>query len=259
MAVQLAFEAIGDGPPVVILHGLLGSGRNWRSVAKAIAPDHRVYCVDMRNHGQSPWAPSMSYPEMAEDVRMLIESQRLDKPVVIGHSMGGKTAMVLALEAPKLIGRLIVVDIAPVSYPDRFSSYVEAMQAVDTHTLTKRADAMQQVAQRIQDTDVVGFLMQNLVPRDHHFDWRVNLGVIGAQLSVLSGFPQELLARRYQGPTTLIRGSLSDYVQPPDRAVFAQMFPGLQVIDIQGAGHWVHADKPVEFLAALALTRTPAA
>ena len=124
--------------------------------------------------------------------------------------------------------------------------------------LANRANAMQLVAQRIQDTDVVEFLMQNLVPRDDHFDWCVNLGAISAQLAVLSGFPGELLLKRYQGPTTLIRGSLSDYVQHADRTVFQQAFPHLQVIDIKGAGHWVHTDKPVEFLAALALASAPA-
>ena len=251
MPLQLAFEATGEGPPVVILHGLFGSSRNWRSVAKALASHHRVYCVDLRNHGESPWAESMTYAEMADDVRMLMGSERLDRPVVIGHSMGGKTAMALALETPAAIGRLIVVDIAPVSYADRFTEYLQAMQAVDTQSLTKRADAAQLMANKIADADVVGFLMQNLVPRDDHFDWRLNLAAIGNAIPVLRGFPEELLMRCFRGPTTLIRGSLSDYVKSADLEVFEEAFPNTRVIDIDGAGHWVHADKPVEFLAAL--------
>jgi esterase len=251
MALQLAFESSGEGPPVVILHGLLGSSRNWRSIAKALAPRHRVLCVDLRNHGQSPWAPTMGYSEMAADVRMLIEAQQLDRPVVIGHSMGGKTAMALALEAPEAIGRLVVVDIAPVSYPDRFSSYIDAMQRVDTASLRKRADASQLLAQRIHDSDLVGFLMQNLVSHGAHFDWRVNLPAIGAEMHSITSFPAELQLRRYIQPTTLIRGALSDYVQSDDLDVFREMFPDLDVIDVQGAGHWVHADRPGEFLAAL--------
>lgn len=258
MALQLAFEAVGEGPPVVILHGLLGSSRNWRSVAKVLAPSHRVFSVDLRNHGQSPWAATMSYSEMAADVRMVIESQRLGAPVLIGHSMGGKAAMVLALETPALVANLVVVDIAPVSYPDRFSAYLEAMSAVDTNALTKRADAMQLLTQRIHDNDVVGFLMQNLVAQGSHFDWRVNLPAISAEMSAITGFPAELLLRRYVKPTTLIRGSLSDYVQSEDLKLFREGFPDLRVIDVKSAGHWVHADRPADFLAALAQTLSPA-
>jgi esterase len=253
MSLQLSFEATGKGPSVVILHGLFGSGRNWRSVAQALATQYRVYCVDLRNHGSSPWAASMSYSEMAADVRMLIESEGLGAPVVIGHSMGGKTAMALALTTPAMVGRLIVVDIAPVSYVDRFTSYVEAMRAVDTQSLTQRADAMRQITAKVQNTDVVGFLMQNLVMRDEHFDWRLNLAVIGAEVPVLSGFPPELLLHSYEGNAALIRGSLSDYVQPADEAALSESFPTMRVVEIERAGHWVHADQPTEFLAALGL------
>ena len=253
MPLQLAFEATGEGSPVVILHGLFGSSRNWRSIAKVLAPQHRVYCVDLRNHGQSPWAASMSYEEMAGDVRMLIESERLAKPVVIGHSMGGKTAMALALESPELIAKLVVVDIAPVSYPDRFTTHLDAMRSIDTSALTRRADAMQQLVEKIHDTDIAGFLMQNLVPRDEHFDWRVNLAAIGTAVPVLSSFPPELRLHSFFGPATLIRGALSDYVQPDDEAALAEPFPTMRVVAIDGAGHWVHADQPQKFLEALEL------
>ena len=114
MALQLAFEDTGTGPPVVVLHGLFGSGANWRSVARALAPHHRVLCVDLRNHGHSPWTDSMDYLEMADDVRALIARQGLSRPTVVGHSMGGKTAMALALTSPASVGNLVVVDIAPV-------------------------------------------------------------------------------------------------------------------------------------------------
>jgi len=258
MALQLAFESTGEGPPVVILHGLFGSSRNWRSIANALAPRYRVLCVDLRNHGSSPWATTMSYPEMAEDVALLIESQQLERPVLIAHSMGGKTAMALALTRPELLGRLIVVDIAPVSYSDRFTAYIEAMRDIDTQALTKRADAMQQLVAKVHDVDVAGFLMQNLVPRDGHFDWRLNLAAISASIPTLRGFPSELLERSYTGPASLIRGALSDYVQPDDEAVLAQPFPSMKVIVIPGAAHWVHADRPAEFLAALDLNVGPA-
>jgi esterase len=253
MPLKLAFDATGDGPPVVILHGLFGSSRNWRTIAHALAPHHRVYCVDLRNHGSSPWDGSMAYPEMAADVASLIESERLVQPVLVGHSMGGKTAMALALTRPELVGRLVVVDIVPVSYPDRFTGYLDAMRSVDTAALTKRGDAMSHMAARVRDAGVVAFLMQNLVARDGHFDWRLNLSAIAKELPLLGGFPSELLLRRFLGPTKLIHGSLSDYVQPDNLAVMRTSFPDLQEVSIDGAGHWVHAERPAEFLDALDL------
>lgn len=258
MPLQLAFEAIGQGPPVVILHGLFGSRRNWRGIARALSANHRVLCVDLRNHGSSPWAATMSYPEMAADVRMLIETEQLDRPVVIGHSMGGKTAMTLALESPASVGRLVVVDIAPVSYGDRVTPYLEAMRDVDTGSMTQRADAVRQLSERIPDAQTVAFLMQNLVVREEHYDWRLNLPAIAAAVHTLSGFPPEALLRSYRGPATLIHGSLSDYVRPLDRAVIAEAFPTLRRVEIEGAGHWVHVDRPAELIAALDLVPAPA-
>jgi pimeloyl-ACP methyl ester carboxylesterase len=127
------------------------------------------------------------------------------------------------------------------------------MQRVDVAHLSRRADATLQLATRLQDVDVVGFLMQNLVSQGSHFDWRVNLAAIGSSMPAITGFPAELLSRRYPGPTTLVRGALSDYVQPEDIELTRRPFPDLQVVDIQGAGHWVHADRPGDFVAALGL------
>jgi esterase len=254
MPLQLAFETIGDGPPVIILHGLFGSGRNWRSIAQALSASQRVFCVDLRNHGASPWAETMSYPEMAADVRMLIETEQLDRPVIIGHSMGGKTAMTLALESPAVVSRLIVVDIAPVSYVDHLiTPYLEAMRGVDTQSVTQRADVMRQMSERIPDAQTVQFLMQNLVVRDDHFDWRLNLPAIGAALQTLGGFPPEALLRRYRGPATLIYGALSEYVRPLDPSLITEAFPAMRLIEIEGAGHWVHVDRPAALIAALDL------
>jgi esterase len=253
MPLQLAFETIGQGPPVVILHGLFGSRRNWRSIANALSAHCRVFCVDLRNHGASPWAATMGYPEMAADVRMLIESERLDRPVVIGHSMGGKTAMTLALEAPTAVGRLIVVDIAPVSYVDRVTPYLEAMRSIDTGSVTQRAEVMRQMSERIPDAQTVAFLMQNLVVRDDHFDWRLNLPAIAAAMNTLSGFPAEALLRSYRGPATMIYGSLSEYVRPLEQTAIGDAFPSMRMVEVEGAGHWVHIDRPAAFVAALEL------
>jgi pimeloyl-ACP methyl ester carboxylesterase len=248
---DLAFEATGIGPPVLILHGLFGSGSNWRSVARELAKAHQVFAIDLRNHGASHWSDSMSYTEMADDVHATIQSQELDRPTVIGHSMGGKTAMALALMHPESVGRLVVVDVAPVAYADRLSSYVQAMRTVDVAATASRAEVQRTLGAMIPDAGVVSFLMQNLVPRNDHFDWRLNLLGIGASMRELCGFPPELLTQRYDGPTHLIAGERSDYAAPADHAAFARLFPRLQTTIVEGAGHWVHADKPAEFLDAL--------
>lgn len=250
MALQLAFEDTGTGPPVVVLHGLFGSSANWRSVARALAPHHRVLCVDLRNHGQSPWADSMDYLEMAEDLRTLIARQGLSRPTVVGHSMGGKTAMAMALTSPASVGSLVVVDIAPVPYTDRFTPYIEAMRSIDA-AAASRTETQRRLAERLPDPATAPFLMQNLVSRNDHFDWRLNLAAIGLSVPALSDFPSSLAGRRYTGPTSLIHGSASDYVAATDVESFKDRFPELHVHTIEGAGHWVHAERPQAFLATL--------
>nr|WP_246326949.1 alpha/beta fold hydrolase [Burkholderia guangdongensis] len=256
---QLAFEVTGDGPAVIILHGLFGSGGNWRTVARALAPRHRVYCVDLRNHGNSPWSDSMDYLAMAEDVRALIESQRLSSPTVVGHSMGGKTAMALALTSPSCVGNLVVVDIAPVAYADRFTPYVEAMRSIDAAALASRTEVQRRLTERLPEPATAPFLLQNLINRNDHFDWRLNLAAIGLAVPALSDFPAALQGRRFEGPTTLIHGSASDYVRAADIAAFPERFPACRVHTIEGAGHWVHAEQPRAFVDALnqALARSP--
>ncbi|CAD5366324.1 AB hydrolase-1 domain-containing protein [Rubrivivax sp. A210] len=253
MALQLAFEVTGEGPPLLVLHGLFGSGNNWRSVARALASTHRVYCVDLRNHGASPWADTMGYAEMADDVRALIADQGLGRPAVVGHSMGGKTAMALALESPEVLGHLVVVDIVPVAYGDRMSPYVEAMRSLDATALASRTEAQRRLLSMIPEPAVVPFLLQNLVARNDHFDWRLNLAAIGAAVPALSSFPPDLLSRRYEGPATLIAGANSNYVSATDVPEFKRLFPRATVHTIAGAGHWVHADKPADFVTALRL------
>jgi esterase len=251
MALQLAFEDTGSGPPVLLLHGLFGSATNWRSVARELALSRRVLSVDLRNHGASPWADSMSYLEMADDVMALIIHLGLQRPAIMGHSMGGKAAMALALEYPGLLGPLVVVDIAPVPYTDRLSSYASAMASVDTFAASSRAEVQGLLERCISEPGTVPFLMQNLVQRNEHFDWRINLVAISASMDELGGFPGETRARCYPGPTTLVVGARSDYVSDDDLVVFRTLFPLLQVTEIADAGHWVHADRPEAFIAAL--------
>lgn len=249
MALDLAFDSVGDGPPLLILHGLFGSGSNWRGVARGLAGTHRVITVDLRNHGASPWADSMSYLEMADDLKRLIERERLRRPAVMGHSMGGKTAMALALMYPECVGRLIVVDIAPVGYADRLSPFAEAMRSVDTLAAASRSEIAQRLAEALPDASVAPFLMQNLVVRNAHFDWRINLTGITASIDRLSDFPAELRGLRFERPLHVIAGGRSDYVARRDGAAYRPMFTQLRLNFIDEAGHWVHADEPQRFLA----------
>jgi pimeloyl-ACP methyl ester carboxylesterase len=251
VALDLSFEAVGDGPPLVVLHGLLGSKTNWRSVARALAPTHRVYSVDARNHGSSPWADAMSYPDMANDLLRFMEQQGVERPVVLGHSMGGKIAMTLGLLHPQVVERLIVVDIAPVVYDDRLSPVAEAMRAVDVLHVASREEVRQRLRTLLPDAGLVGFMLQNLEVRNAHFDWRVNLGAILASVPLLSGFPSELLGLSFARPVHVIAGGRSDYVRGSDGADFHPMFERVDVQVIEQVGHWVHAERPIEFLAAV--------
>lgn len=248
MALNLTTDSVGNGPPLVVLHGLFGSGRNWHSVARSLAATHSVHCADLRNHGASPWADTMGYTEMADDVLQLIDRLGLHAPAVMGHSMGGKVAMALALRQPERVGRLIVVDIAPVAYADTLSSFAQAMRSVDMMAAASRADVQSMLSASLPGSNVVPFLMQNLVTRNEHFDWRLNLLGISAAMPQLCSFPGELLGRHYAGPTTAIAGELSDYVADRGGAAFRPMFESGRVDVIPGAGHWVHADQPAAFI-----------
>jgi pimeloyl-ACP methyl ester carboxylesterase len=251
MALNLAVETVGSGPPLLILHGLFGSSSNWRSVARLLASTHTVLSVDLRNHGTSPWADAMGYAEMADDVLQVCDRLRLKSPVVIGHSMGGKTAMALALRHPQRVGRLIVVDIAPVTYTDTLTPFAEAMRGVNVVAAATRAEVQARLCQAVPDPAVVPFLMQNLVVQNDHFGWRLNLLGISASMAQLCGFPSELLGSRFEAPVAVIAGEHSDYVTESDGVEFRPMFPRIRVEVVAGAGHWVHADRPDAFLACI--------
>ncbi len=251
MTVELEYLEVGDGAPVVLMHGLYGSSTNWRNIAKALGDRHRVYSVDLRNHGRSPWVATMSYREMADDVAALIERLGLERPCVVGHSMGGKVAMTLALAEPQRVGRLAVVDIAPVSYGDRLSSYTTAMRGIDTVAATSRGEIQHALLTRIPDEGIVGFLMQNLVRHDEQFDWRINLNALAGAMGDIGGFPAELEGRTFTGPATLINGVRSDYVTDEGRAAFKRCFPAARFVEIADAGHWLHVDQPQAVIDAL--------
>jgi esterase len=251
MALELAYDEFGiAGPPVVILHGLLGSARNWTSIARQLAETHRVFALDLRNHGRSPWAETMSFDEMAGDAAAFIERHGLDPATVVGHSLGGKVAMRLALARTDLVARLVVVDVAPVAYEHSFAAYIDALRRVDLSGLTRRADAERELEAAIPDPGVRGFLLQNLVKAEDGFAWRVNLDGLRANMAELIGFPADLTAQ-YAGPMLFLSGGRSGYVKPEHRPLIERLFPRAEHAVIENAGHWVHAECPTDFLAQL--------
>lgn len=251
MALTLASDITGSGPALLVLHGLFGSSTNWRSMARKLAADHAVHALDLRNHGASPWADTMTYTEMADDVRHYIEQHDLGSVSVMGHSMGGKTAMALALAYPKRVERLVVVDIIPRSYNESLSNYAQAMRSIDLMAVASRGEVQRQLQALLPDAAVAPFLVQNLVPRNKHFDWRINLAAISASMPDLTDFPQALQQRVFDRPVTAIAGALSDYIPHGDTSPFKPMFPRVVLEVIEGAAHWVHADKPQPFFEAV--------
>jgi esterase len=249
MSLELAHIAHGEsGPPVVILHGLLGSARNWSTFAKELAGTRRVFALDLRNHGSSPWADQMTYAQMAEDVRAFMARQGLPTAAVVGHSMGGKVAMCLALAHGQQVERLVVVDVAPVAYQRSFNAYVEAMRALDLSGISRRSEADALLAEQISDAGVRGFLLQNLISTDDGLAWRVPLQALAYNMPELVGFPDLRDAGQYGGPTLFVTGDRSDYVRPEHHAEIRRLFPHAQFAMIPNAGHWVHAEAPEQFL-----------
>lgn len=178
MPIELAADEFGSGPPIAILHGLFGSGRNWRSVAQHLAAHYRVLTFDLRNHGASPWADGMSYGEMAEDLRASLRARGIERATLLGHSMGGKVAMLTGLLHPGEVDRLVVVDIAPAANPPTLLAYVRAMQAMDLHGVRRRSEADLQLAEAVSDPAERAFLLQNLVVGENAAHWRLNLEAI---------------------------------------------------------------------------------
>lgn len=235
-----------DQPGLLIAHGLFGSARNWGVVAKRLSDRRQVVAADMRNHGASPWFETHSYEDLAADLADVI--RHLGGPWdVLGHSMGGKAAMTLALTQPALVNRLIVVDIAPVRHGHSQMQYIDAMKAVDLGQVEKRSDATPLLAAHVDDDSLVSFFLQSLDVKNK--SWMLNLDVLARNMPAIMGFPD--ISASYDGPTLFLSGAESDYVHRDCRGAIKQLFPNAQFAKIPGAGHWLHAEKPREFVAAV--------
>lgn len=234
-----------DQPPVILAHGLFGSGKNLGGIARRLGQTRRVISVDMRNHGDSPHAPDHSYGAQAGDLAEIIEANG-GHADVLGHSMGGKAAMMLALTRPALVRKLVALDIAPVSYQHSQLSFIDAMEAVDLAGIQLRSKADALLATQINDPGVRAFLLQSLDLKSDPPRWKFNLGALRDQMPLIVGWP-DLPKGRFTGPALFLVGALSDYCagSRPAEAIKAA-FPQAEIIEIADAGHWLHADKPEE-------------
>ena len=233
-----------SAPPLLIAHGLFGSARNWGVIARRLSDRREVLAVDMRNHGDSPRFPTQSYADMAADLAGVIAAHggRAD---VLGHSMGGKAAMMLALTEGAMVNRLVVADIAPVAYSHDQTRHITAMRALDLSGLTSRAEADYRLAASVTDPALRAFFLQSLDLKATPPGWRINLDVLEAEMPKIIGWPQ--VAGHFDGPTLFLSGALSHYVLPDHREAIRTLFPGARFAKLPGAGHWLHAEKPRAF------------
>ena len=241
-------EAGSGDPPLVILHGLFGAARNWGGIQKQLAQRHRVLALDLRNHGESGHAAAMDHATMAGDVAGMIAGRGLGACAVVGHSMGGKVAMALALRHSALVSRLVVADIAPVRYPPALRGYVAAMRGLAlTAGLTRRgADAA--LAHAVPEDSIRAFLLQSLDFGGEAPAWKLGLAEITVAMPDIEDF---VVTGHHAGPTLVLAGERSAYVQAGHHALFRALFPAAQFATVERAGHWLHADNPHGFLALL--------
>lgn len=235
-----------ENSPLLIAHGLYGSARNWGVIAKRLSEKRQVVAVDMRNHGESPWHSSHSYHDLAGDLAEII-AHHGGKMDVLGHSMGGKAAMVLGVEHPQTVNRLIVADIAPIPYSHTQIHLIDAMLDIDPAAVTSRGDADRLLSQSLDDAGVRAFLLQSLDIKGQK--WRLNHETLAAEMDAIIGFPE--LNGLFNGPTLFLSGGVSDYVKSEYRPEIKRLFPAARFAKIPGAGHWLHAEKPREFEAAV--------
>ncbi|CAL8280591.1 sn-1-specific diacylglycerol lipase ABHD11 [Gadus morhua] len=251
------FDGKGESTPLVFLHGLFGSKSNFHSIAKSLVQrtGRKVLTIDARNHGTSPHHPVLTYEAMASDLKHLLTKLHIEKCVLIGHSMGGKVAMTTALTQPDLVERLVVVDISPAQTTTRtnFRFYINAMQAVTVSSTLPRSTARRmaedQLRKQVKEHSVRQFLLTNLVETNGQYSWRVNLAAISAHLDDIMSFPS--LDTTYDGPTLFLGGASSAYISSEDYPEIQRLFPCADIQYIPDASHWIHADKPLDFISSI--------
>lgn len=242
---KLFFREAGQGTPLIILHGLFGSSDNWYTLSKVFAERFRVFTIDQRNHGQSPHSSEHDYKLLTEDLEEFVKEHGLENPVILGHSMGGKTAMNFAIKHPDKTGKLIVVDIMPKTYPLHHDHILLGMKSLDLAGLKSRGEAEQILTQQIPKTDERQFIMKNLARNEQQgFEWKINLSSLDANIGRMGEALQ--YEGQYTGPALFIKGARSGYYKPGDEAAVAKYFPTAKWVTME-TGHWVQAEQPKEF------------
>jgi esterase len=254
---KLFFRSLGDGPPLIILHGLYGSSDNWITIARLIGNNYTVYLPDLRNHGQSPHSEIMDYNAMKDDILELTEDLKIDKFFLAGHSMGGKTAMAFALTWPEKLNGLLIADISPFSNESSgYNAYIQhqtilkAILSLDLTKISSRTEAEFELMKMIESEKVRGFVLKNLQRTSgNSFTWKINAGSLLKNLDkILEGIDRSnILNYQITGfPVIFLKGSESDYINPDDYPDIKKIFPASEIVEIRKAGHWLHSDQPEE-------------
>ncbi|MFY0600375.1 MAG: alpha/beta fold hydrolase [Cyclobacteriaceae bacterium] len=242
---KLHFRKLGEGDPLIILHGLFGSGDNWQTLGKGFAENHGVYLIDQRNHGNSPHSDEFNYDLLSEDLKGFLDDQGIDKASIIGHSMGGKVAMTFAASYPDMVEKLVVVDIGPKQYPPHHENVFNGFKAVDLNTIGSRKEAENQLATSITDFGVRQFILKNLSrDTENNFRWKINLESLERNALEVGRALDH--SDQFDGETLFIGGAKSGYIKPEDHDLISTHFSKSKIEMIEGAGHWVHAEKPKE-------------
>ena len=231
--------------PLLIVHGLYGSARNWGVISKRLSDEREIFAIDQRNHGDSQWCETQSYFDMAGDLQEFLE--HFGSMAVLGHSMGGKAAMVLSILKPSLVEKLVIADIAPVSYFHDNTQYIRAMKNVQLDKLATRADAIIQLAESVPKPELRSFFAQSIDLKNKR--WKLNLDVLESEMEKIISFPQ--LSGKFEKVSLFLSGALSNYLQIMHRPTIKKLFPKAKFAKIPNAGHWLHAEKPREFEAAV--------
>lgn len=245
--ISLVFEEYGDSAntPLIILHGFFASSRNWRQIAKQLADQYHVYVLDMRNHGLSPHADNMDYPLMAEDLKYFMDLHQLQTANILGHSMGGKVAMWFALNYPERVQKLLIADISPVCYQHSFDQTINALRQLPLEQITNRKQADEFLSPFIPELSYRQFLLQNLQLKEGQYSWRIDLDIFYRTADNIIAFPTVGDIEPYKGDILFLMGGNSTYL---DRPAIIKSFPKAEISIIKDASHWLHIDKPVEFL-----------
>jgi pimeloyl-ACP methyl ester carboxylesterase len=258
---KLFYRQLGEGHPIIIIHGLYGSSDNWMSIGKQLAEDFQVFLIDQRNHGQSGHSDEHNYEVMREDLKSFMDEHNLQKATLLGHSMGGKTAIYFAAAYPERVERLIVVDISPCSYKseDTFQTrthtqIINGLQSIDLKNIKSRSQADKQLANFVDQKRVRQFLLKNLYrDEEKEFRWKLNLETLKQHLAdTMDGFTAESVDKDVTGfPALFIKGENSNYIQEKDKTATKKLFPMAEFVSISNAGHWVHAEQPEMFMQAI--------